>query len=234
MSASERIKQRMQALDLKAVHIVKLTGASKGSVSQWVNGASKPSGRNLIALCKVLQCQPDWLLFGDESAPSGQSEHGNASWLGEMEPWHSQTALSPDEVELPFFTEVALSAGHGMVEVRENHGPKLRFARSTLKRQGVDPGHAACVKVSGNSMEPVLPDGATVGVDTASTTVTDGKMFAIDHDGMLRVKTLYRVPGGGLRIRSFNHEEYPDETYSGDEVQQIRIIGKVFWYSVLV
>ncbi|SHO57824.1 S24 family peptidase [Vibrio quintilis] len=233
MSASERIKQRMQALGLKAVNIVKLTGASKGSVSQWVNGASKPSGQNLIALCKALQCQPDWLLLGD-SAPADQSEHGNASWLGEMDPWNSQTALSSDEVELPFFTEVALSAGHGMAEVRENHGPKLRFARATLKQQNVDPQHAACVRVSGNSMEPVLPDGATVGVDTASTAVKDGKMFAIDHDGMLRVKTLYRVPGGGLRIRSFNHEEYPDETYSGDEVQQIRIIGKVFWYSVLV
>ena len=28
-------------------------------------------------------------------------------------------------------------------------------------------------------------------------------MYAFDHDGQLRVKLLYRLPGGGLRIRSF-------------------------------
>lgn len=60
-------------------------------------------------------------------------------------------------------------------------------------------------------------------------------MYAIDHDGQLRVKLLYRIPGGGLRLRSYNDAEHPDERYDKDYVEQhIRVIGKVFWYSVLL
>ncbi|MNJ68152.1 HTH-type transcriptional regulator PrtR [compost metagenome] len=89
--------------------------------------------------------------------------------------------------------------------------------------------------VSGNSMEPVLPDGSTVGVNTGATSIIDGKMYAIDDAGQLRVKTLYRIPGGGIRLRSFNREDHPDEEYSAEQIasSDIRVIGKVFWSSVL-
>lgn len=152
-----------------------------------------------------------------------------------MEIWDDETPLGPDEVELPFFQEVELSAGKGSEVMLETGGRKLRFGRRTLQRKGVSPEAAACVPVTGNSMEPVLPDGSTAGIDTAATQVQDGKMYAIDHSGQLRVKLLYKLPGGGLRVRSYNAEEHPDERYEGDYVSEhIRIIGKVFWYSVLL
>ena len=63
----------------------------------------------------------------------------------------------------------------------------------------------------------------------------DGDLFAINHDGQLRVKVLYRLPRGGLRMRSFNRDEHPDEEYSAEDIRQenIEIIGRIFWYSVL-
>ena len=231
MDISDRIKQRMTALNLKGVDITKATGVSSGGVSQWTSGITKPKGERLFMLAQVLKCEVDWLLFGESKKTKPES---NAEIIGGIEPWGSETELSQDEVELPFFTEVSLAAGDGAIDVLENHGPKLRFAKSTLKRQNVDPANAACVKVAGNSMEPVLPDGSTIGVDTAKADIVDGKMYAIDHDGMLRVKMLYRVPGGGIRLKSFNGAEYPDEIYSKDDSKHIRIIGKVFWYSVLI
>lgn len=156
-------------------------------------------------------------------------------FLYPIEVWDDETPLSPDEVELPFFREVEISAGKGSEVMLETGGRKLRFGKRTLTRKGVPPESAACAPVTGNSMEPVLPDGSTVGVDTSSTQVQDGKMFAIDHAGQLRVKLLYRLPGGGLRLRSYNSEEHPDERYEAEYVQEhIRVIGKVFWYSVLL
>jgi phage repressor protein C with HTH and peptisase S24 domain len=106
----------------------------------------------------------------------------------------------------------------------------------TLRRQNVQANEAVCVTVNGNSMEPVLPHGSTVGVDQGCTTITDGKMYALNHGGQLRVKTLYRLPGGGLRMRSYNREEHPDEEYSATDLikNEIIVIGKVFWYSVLL
>ena len=80
-------------------------------------------------------------------------------------------------------------------------------------------------------MTPVLHDGSTVIVHLTETLVVDGKMYAMDHGGQIRVKALYRLPGGGIRVRSYNLAEHPDEKYSDAEIEQerIRIIGRVFW-----
>ena len=151
-----------------------------------------------------------------------------------MDAWGSDTPLREDEVELPLFREVELAAGSGSTQVIENHGAKLRFARSTLRRAGVPAESAACAYVRGNSMEPVMPDGTCVGVNTADRSIKDGEIYAIDHGGLLRVKYLYRRPGGGIRIVSQNSAEHPPEDLTADEVaSDVRIIGRVFWWSVL-
>ncbi|VVP05655.1 hypothetical protein PS903_03011 [Pseudomonas fluorescens] len=161
---------------------------------------------------------------------------GNAEYLGPIDVWDDETPLDDDEVYVPFLKEVELSAGSGRTAVHQSHKQKLRFGKMTLRRQNVQPTEAVCVTVSGNSMEPVLPHGSTVGVDQGCTTITDGKMYALNHGGQLRVKTLYRLPGGGLRMRSYNRDEHPDEEYSAVEMlkNEIIVIGKVFWYSVLL
>lgn len=166
-----------------------------------------------------------------------QSTYGKdeLEFFGHMDAWDSSTPLDEDEVELPLFREVELAAGAGQTQVVENHGAKLRFAKSTLARAGVMQEHAACAFVRGNSMEPVMPDGTCVGVNTGDTTIRDGEIYAIDHDGMLRVKYLHRRPGGGIKIVSQNAAEHATEEYSAPEVHDnnIRVIGRVFWWSVL-
>ncbi|WP_110693319.1 S24 family peptidase [Salinicola halophyticus] len=153
-----------------------------------------------------------------------------------MDPWDRSEPIADDEVELPLYREVALSGGGGRTQVVENNGAALRFKRSTLRSAGVTKESAACAFVEGESMEPILPNGASVGVDTADKQIRDGKMYAIDHDGLLRVKFLYRLPGGGLRIRSANPDkvEHPDEDLGENWPEKVNIIGKVFWYSVLL
>lgn len=66
MTISDRIKKQMERLNLKGVDITRGTGVSSGGVSQWVNGITTPKGDNLIALSKILKCDPEWLLTGKE------------------------------------------------------------------------------------------------------------------------------------------------------------------------
>lgn len=175
----------------------------------------------------------DW--DGASDYPAATPLQPEAVYAGRLDAWDSETPLGPDEVELPLFREVELAAGSGATQVIENHGAKLRFARSTLKRAGVLPENAACAYVRGNSMEPMMPDGACIGINTADTEIRDGKIYAIDHDGMLRVKMLYRRPGGGIKVVSLNSDEHPPEEYDSEYVRQfIRIKGRVFWYSGLL
>lgn len=195
--------------------------------------------RAAFLAARELQVSVEWLEDGtipiSGGPPDPYAPSSNAMLLGPIDAWDDDTPLDDDEVEVPFLKEVELSAGSGRTVVEQSHKQRLRFGKLTLRRQGVQPGDAVCVTVSGNSMEPVLPDKSTVGVDQGSTAVVDGKMYAIDHDGQLRVKTLYRLPGGGIRMRSFNRDEHPDEEYTAQEMidQNIIIKGKVFWSSVL-
>lgn len=230
MEISERIKQRMKALGLKAVNISTATGASKGSVSQWINGVSKPSGDYLVKLSAFLKCSTEWLLFGKEYEDNSDKD---AAVIGFLSPWDESTNIDSDEVELPFYAHVLASAGNGSCDFNEHAVHKLRFSKITLKNCGVDANYAICMKVTGNSMEPVLPKGSTIGIDRLKTNIEDGKMFAIDQEGMLRIKILYRMPGGAIRVRSFNTDEYPDELYNSEQAQNIKIIGKIFWSSIL-
>ena len=147
--------------------------------------------------------------------------------------WDDSTPIAEDETEVPFLREIELAAGSGKYAIEESYTrTKLRFGRSTLRNRGIDPANIVCVTIKGNSMEPVILDGATVGVDTANTTIVDGKIYAIAIDNeLLRVKLLYRLPNGQVRIRSYNRDEYEDEICN---IEDIRVIGKVFWYSVLL
>jgi len=61
----ERIKERMAALNLRAVDLIKSTGASKSTASKWINGDRDPSAKYLVKLAETLKCQVDWLVFGE-------------------------------------------------------------------------------------------------------------------------------------------------------------------------
>lgn len=216
------------------------SGVSQVTIHKIASGKSQRS-KYLGDIAKALGCSVEELTgvvpinipeFVDSSATA--SDEVQSYSLSRIDAWDSNTPLGEDEVELPLFREVELAAGSGCTEVQENHGAKLRFAKSTLRRKGIDQSHAACCFVNGDSMEPILPDGSTVGVDTADKQIVDGKMYAIDHGGLLRVKYLYRIPGGGIRIRSANRDHYPDEDLAPDQLESFRVIGRVFWYSVLL
>ncbi|WP_371369974.1 S24 family peptidase [Pseudomonas sp. QL9] len=155
--------------------------------------------------------------------------------LEPLHPWDDSTPLDEDEVELPLYKEVELAAGDGRTAVQEVPGRKLRFSYATLRAAGVDPSAAVCATLTGTSMSPLIIPGATIGIDRSSTNIIDSEIYALDHDGMLRVKFVYRLPGGGIRLRSYNSEEHPDEEYTREEIQQksIKILGWVFWWSTV-
>jgi phage repressor protein C with HTH and peptisase S24 domain len=217
----------------RGVIIAKKLGVTPKAVSKWLNAESLPRQNKMSELADFLGVSLYWLQYGKE--PS--QEKSNAEVLGNMQVWDSKTPLGDDEVAIPFLSDVRLSAGNGFIaDVESDKGFRLRFAKSTLRRNNVSPENAVCVGVTGDSMEPVLPNGSTVGINNGDKTLVDGKIFAINHNGELFIKKLYKLPGGGLRIYSFNESEYPAREYNHAEVQEqrITIIGRVFWYSVLL
>lgn len=226
----KRIAHKRDQAGLNQSELGRRLGVTPQAVQKWESEVSIPRGRRLEEIAAALSTTVGFLVTGDAPARNAGVEP-NAELLGPVDVWDDDTPLDDDEVYVPFLKEVELSAGSGRTGVEESSSRKLRFGRISLRNKGVDPGSAKCVTVAGNSMEPVLRNGSTVAVDTSNTRVLDGDMYAIDHSGQLRVKQLYRLPGGGLRLRSFNRDEHPDEEYTAQQIQdqELRVLGRVFW-----
>lgn len=159
-----------------------------------------------------------------EKAFTDEIELVDAELIEDNEP------LRSDEVWLPILREVEFSAGNGATQVIENHGAHERFSLPRLARQGVQPQNAALAVAKGDSMTPAIHDGATIGIDKGCRHIIDGKIYALDHDGMLRIKRLYRLPLNRIRVVSENADEYPEEVYSLADPDAPKILGRVFWW----
>ena len=164
--------------------------------------------------------------------PAKAQQAGNAPDFAARE--HTKP-VNDDEAMLIFFQEVEIAAGPGRrTDVQEVPSQRLSFSKATLRKQGVAENAAYCLTVVGNSMEPVFPEGATLGIDASRTDIKDGDIYAITHNGSLRVKLIYRIHcGGGLRLRSYNAEEWPEEYVGPEELATVHVLGRVFWCSFL-
>ena len=193
-------------------------------VSQLISGKTPSFGEKAARRLEMENNMPAFYLDAPQSKTT-ENISSNIKDLGSFDLWDRNTPLNSDEVAVPFYQDVRLSAGNGFADdIVDYNNFKLRFSKSTLRKQGVQYENAVCVIADGNSMEPVIPDGTTVGIDL-------GKIYAINHGGLLRIKLLYNMPNEQVKIRSYNSDEHPDEIA---ELQDISVLGKVFWYSVLL
>ena len=60
-TTSDRIAQRMKELGLQHKDLVAATGASKGTVTNWISGVNNPTGKRLVQLAQALKTTSSWL-----------------------------------------------------------------------------------------------------------------------------------------------------------------------------
>lgn len=198
---------------------------------RYTLGTAMPRHEKLEKLSSAYGVSSGYIAHGAEDKTTQPTTQNYA-----LEPaviWSDGDPLREDEIEVPYFKEVAFSAGTGATQViEETHGRKLRFGKRSLRNMGIDPQYVACATNNGRSMERLIPDGAMIAIDRSKITVKDDRIFAFDHGGLLRVKYLFKQPKGGLLLRSENKDEFPDEILSPEEVaNDVRILGWVFDWS---
>ncbi|MDD1016878.1 XRE family transcriptional regulator [Pseudomonas rubra] len=241
MEFKDRLKAARRHAKLNQTELAERAGLTQTSISDLERGKSKATAfaAQIASACGV---SPMWLAEGKGDMIPGRSETSPLQRIepsvsmSDIQPWDDATPLDDDEVYVPFLREVELAAGSGRFVIQESDQARLRFFKKDLRHNSVQFSNAKCVVVRGNSMIPVLRDGATVGVNTGKNSfgdIVDGDLYAINHNGQLRVKQVYRLPNG-IRLRSFNRDEHPDEDYTFNQVQeeQIAILGHVFWWGM--
>lgn len=226
---TERLNSALKQSGMSQHQLAEKVKISQPAIQKLLSGKSNTS-RKIVEIANALNVDLLWLTKGVGKSKLTKNS-ANATMLGVIEEWDSKTPLDEDEVEVPFYKDVRLSAGNGFADdIEDYNGYKLRLSRSTMRKYGIDKDCAVCLTVYGDSMEPVFRDGSTVGINQADTNIRDGKIYAINHDGLLRIKILERLPGNQVKIRSYN-SDYDDETVSLDD---ITILGRVWWQSSIL
>ncbi|QJB56685.1 helix-turn-helix transcriptional regulator [Pseudodesulfovibrio sp. zrk46] len=184
-------------------------------------------GRAAVSLAKRKDSVPArWIL--DLSAQYGL----NPLWLekGKGLPRPEAVATAGDEddyMEVPK-VRARLCAGGGSFETEGQVEGYYSFRSDWLQMRG-NPVNMVLMEVIGNSMEPEIKEGDMVLIDESRTDVLSGGIYAVGVEDTVMVKRVERLPGT-LVLRSDN-VDYSPIHLSGDELNNVRVIGKVLWAS---
>lgn len=226
-TVGSRIKALRESLGISQSKLAKLAGVAQPTLSSIERGEQNSSKR-IVEFARVLKVTPDFLLYGDNK-PLAKDEGNGVMPFIPLDLWDDETPLDTDDIEVPFLKDIKLSAGNGALCYEDFNGFKLRFSKRTLKRFNVSPKDAVCVSVQGNSMSPVIPDGATIGVDLSAKNIISGEIYAFLYKDELFIKVLH-TDIGYIRAFSYNTMEYPERQLQSEE---ITVIGRVFWWSIM-
>ena len=230
-SVAQRITSRMNELNIKGVDITRATGATSGTISLWKSGVNVPGAKYLLPLAEILQCDPDWLLYGTEGTTDEASalplipQQKHVAELDEKYP------PTDSHIRIMRYDAIA-SAGGGNADwvIRENDDDPLYFRRNWFKARHLNPDNLRAMYVRGDSMEPYLYNHDTIIVDASDTEIMDGDVYAIMYRKRRYVKEL-RNHVDGISIISRN-EKYAPMLVNFEDIkseQDFCVLGKVVW-----
>ncbi len=215
---SERLRLARSKRGLSQKALGELVGISQAAIQKIEVGRAKETTK-LLDIARVLDVNPDWLANGvgdtGEQAVRNNPQLGQdaagSRWGGRAYSWDRGTPLEEDEVEVPFLKDIEFACGDGSVGDDDYSGYSLRFSKSLMRQVGAnsDGSGVLCFPATGDSMEPFIPNGSTVAINTNDKKIIDGKVYAINQEGWKRLKRLYRTGPNTVSIRSFNDGGHP-------------------------
>nr|DAY17601.1 MAG TPA: Repressor protein CI [Caudoviricetes sp.] len=224
----DRLRKARIEKNISQVELGRLTGESQSKIAALESGRNKKP-TNTVQLAEILGVSAYWLETGKgEMHPSPAQDEIKDIHRPML--WSSNDPLPEDDYTFaPYMKEQAFCGGPGSFEIPDYNGFRLPFGRATLRRKSISPDNVFCCTLTGDSMEERIAEDAAIAVDAGEKTIRDGKIYAFRHGDLFRVKYLSRLPGGRVKIKSHN-PAYEDEEAG---LEDIEVIGRVFWWSVL-
>ncbi|MVV50240.1 helix-turn-helix transcriptional regulator [Pseudomonas sp. PB120] len=234
-TSGPRFKALLKAANITTTGFAEFLDTAPQNVHNWYTRGVP--AHIMEAVARKLSVNSDWLKTAEGPKDAKHlrllDESGNTFDAQAIRGIY--TVIEPTDIELSVYKEVPAAQGSSKTHVVEDKSQPVRLPRSHLDSLDINHADAICACMIGNSMDEKIKDGSTIAIDRGLTQIVDGEIYAIEHDGMLRIKYLHRMPGNGLRMRSHNSAEYPDEVFRAAQIeeQNIRVLGWVFWWSTL-
>jgi len=212
---AERIKSAVRSAG-GASAVADYSGIPLSTLNKYVRGVISPSAVALERIA-VATTKPIAFFYGLERAVSEHSMPETISQPG-----------ADDYVRIPILDVIA-----GAGQAIDNDGSEivahLPFPVDLLRRLGIRPERVRAVRARGDSMEPTVPDGMLVLINTAFSDLEDGRIYAIRSLDGLRLKRVQRQVDGSVVLISDNRDKYLPETLSREEAETVEVAGRAFW-----
>lgn len=232
----QRLKEALAANDLAewgaGARLAKMAGVTPKASSKWMNGEAMPGGAKMLALAKALSVRVEWLEYG--RGPMREEPKTNKP---EMLWEEASTYRAFDLASDPSYTGVnqhtaRAAAGDGEDNSHVEIRGVLAFKSEWLRLNRLNPKTLDVIYANGSSMEPTINSGDVLLIDRSKIEPKDGQIFAMysEAKGTI-VKRLIQSDFDGWLIRSDNPDKtkYGDQSMSDDDINEVRIIGRVIW-----
>ena len=202
-----------------------LLGVHRSAVTQAKRKDAVPKAW-VLAVSRRTGADPDWLEFG-------RQRRGTIGMAGVNQGVGGRDAALSDAArgESGAFTAVPkvrarLSAGGGSFEAGGEVEQFYPFRQDWLRGKG-RPSGMVLMDVVGNSMEPEIRHGDMVLIDQGQTAVVAHGVYAVGLEDTVLVKRVEKRPGQLVLLS--DNRDYAPIVLAGDELDALRVIGRVLW-----
>jgi len=235
MSLSERLKAMLKLRNFSQGELARRVGVTQGTIYKLVSGHAL-SSKKIVEIAQALDVRAEWLLSGQgDQFIAGRGNSANNSGLDEftvegqglslIEPY-----LSPNDGEafIPLLPDIESAFSVSPFPLTSYDGPTMSIAEKDLQKFDVNKNvnNLVALSITGDSMDPVLPEGTNVIINNSEKRIIDGKIYAVDQSGWLRIRVLYRSGPFELTLKSYNSDNYPDEKIA---ITDVDILGRIVY-----
>ena len=220
MKIAERLRVVRAHLGLKQDEFAAQSCVSIRAYQTYEGGRSLPGAEAIEGFTR-LGINANWLLTGE-----------GPMLLADLKaPAEAPAEVLEGYASIPFFEDVRAAAGGGGIVGNEASTSLLfneEWVRTELDARLSD---LRLVRVSGESMEPLLRAGDMILVDCSVTRPKFEGIYVLRLDGMLLVKRVQGLPGGVIQVSSDNPAYRPFTLkFAEMEGTDFAIIGRVVWF----
>lgn len=215
MNIGARIKEERERINLTQQQFADHLGIGKRTVWEWEKGSTYPNAIHLANLDEI-GINTHYIVTGRKNHLKNNRKKGK-----------NEVSECDEYVYIPVY-DVEVSAGFGREVNNEDCTKHHAFRKRWVDYHGYNPSELIVVKAVGDSMSPVIHDGAFLVVNREKNNAVNGKVFVIRVRSELKVKYIETRLNGDLVLRSAN-PFYEDEVLTPALLasEDIEIIGEV-------
>ena len=228
--AGDRVRTLRIALGLSQTGLAKLIGGSCSQASGIERGKAGASLHTAITIADALDTSVDYLV-GRVDDPKPVREMASdlktkTARIRDLEEGHAEP-LDPNWREHVGIDRLNTTVGTDGAVRDETVTGRLKFPYPWLRKHGLRAHTCRIVRMTGEAMEPTIPDGSAILVDTAATDRRDGSIVVVRIADQQVVRRLTHDPEAGWLLSSDNPDRagWPTEPWPNNAT----IVGEVKW-----